>query len=103
MSDAAIFVLVMGGLFVLRAIAATIVFCWILPAGDRCPNCDAATLRVQNKWMDTLLPWFRSSWCYHCGWEGTLRRGELTPDPVSAARIPTPPPHKALPNETSEA
>jgi hypothetical protein len=103
MSDAAIFVVVMGGMFVLRVIAATIVFCWILPEGDRCPNCDAATLRVQNRWMDRLLPWFRTSWCYHCGWEGVLRRGELSPDPVAPPRVPTPPPHKQLPNETSEA
>ena len=84
MSDAAIFVLVMGGLFVLRAIAATIVFCWILPRGDRCPNCDAVTLRVQRKWLDRVLPVFRPSWCYQCGWEGMLRRGPLTPDPVRA-------------------
>ena len=103
MSDATIFVLVMGVLFVLRAVAATIVFLYILPSGDRCPNCDAVTLRIQSKWMDRCLPWFRSSWCYHCGWEGTLRRGELTPDPVAPGRIPTTPPHKALPNETSEA
>jgi hypothetical protein len=103
MSDAAIFVLVVAGLFVLRVVAATAVFFWILPSGDRCPNCDAVTLRIQNRWMDRALPWFRASWCYHCGWEGTLRRGELTPEPVSPARAPTPPPHKKLPNETSEA
>jgi hypothetical protein len=22
-----------------------------------------------------LLPWFRTSWCYNCHWEGLLRRG----------------------------
>ena len=79
MSDAAIFVVVMGGLFVLRIIAATVVFFWILPRGDRCPNCDAATLRLQGRALLRVMPWFRKSWCYHCGWEGLLRAGEASP------------------------
>ena len=41
MSDAAIFTTVFVGLFVLRVVAATVVFFYILPKGDRCPNCDA--------------------------------------------------------------
>ena len=41
MSDAVLFVLVFGGLFVLRGVAATVVFLWILPDGIRCPQCDA--------------------------------------------------------------
>jgi hypothetical protein len=48
MSDAALFVLVFGGLFILRGIAATIVFLWILPDGIRCPQCDAETMRVES-------------------------------------------------------
>jgi hypothetical protein len=79
MSDAAIFVLVMGGLFVLRALAATVIFFWILPRGDRCPNCDAVTLRVQGRGLLPYMRWFRKSWCYHCGWEGLLRSGEPSP------------------------
>ena len=85
-SDAMIFVLVFGGLFVLRIIAATLVFFWILPQGDRCPNCDAPTLRVQSTGINRLMPWFRPSWCYVCGWEGMLRHGELTPPPVPSPR-----------------
>jgi hypothetical protein len=81
MSDAAIFVLVFGGLLVLRIVVATIVFFYILPAGDRCINCDAPTLRVQRARWHRLFPWFRPSWCYHCGWKGMLRTGELTPHP----------------------
>jgi hypothetical protein len=77
MSDAALFVLVFGGMFILRVVAATIVFALLLPSGDRCPNCDAATMRIASV-ADRLLPWFRRSWCLSCGWHGMLRRGPLT-------------------------
>jgi len=85
MSDGAIFVIVFGGFFVLRIIAATLVFFWILPEGDRCPNCDAVTIRVQSPALNRLMPWFRTSWCYACGWEGLLRRGPLTKEPTPTA------------------
>lgn len=78
MSDGVLFSIIFGGLFVLRIIAATIVFLLILPAGDRCPNCDAATVRVQSRGWNLLMPWFRTSWCYECSWEGVLRHGPLT-------------------------
>jgi hypothetical protein len=81
MSDAALFVLIFGGLFVLRVIAATVVFALLLPRGDRCPNCDAPTMRIESPVADHLLPWFRRSWCLACGWHGMLRRGPLTPQP----------------------
>ncbi|GAC1647519.1 MAG: hypothetical protein NVS4B3_01680 [Gemmatimonadaceae bacterium] len=86
MSDAVIFTLVFAGLFVARIIAATIVFCLILPRGDRCPNCDAVTVRLEaSRWTVLLTRWFRSSWCYECGWEGMLRRGPLSAAPASIA------------------
>ena len=78
MSDAVLFVLLFGGFFVLRIIVATIVFLYILPAGDRCPNCDAVTLHMQSRAWSMLMPWFRTSWCMDCGWDGFLRR--LPPD-----------------------
>lgn len=78
MSDAAIFALVFVGLFVLRIVAATIFFFCILPRGDRCPNCDAVTVRVQSRGWNLLMPWFRTSWCYACGWDGLLRKGPMT-------------------------
>ena len=94
MSDAAIFVLVFGGLVVLRVVVATMFFFYILPAGDRCINCDAPTLRVQPARWHKLVPWLRPSWCYQCGWKGMLRTGELTPEePLPPAR-PTPPRRK---------
>ena len=88
MSDAAIFIAVFGGLFILRVIAATAVFFWILPRGDRCPNCDAVTLRVQSRAWNTLMPWLRPSWCYQCNWDGMLRNGELTPPPANLPANP---------------
>lgn len=81
MSDAVIFAIIFVAFFVLRLIAATVVFFFILPDGDRCPNCDAVTLRVKSRGWNQLMPWFRTSWCYECGWHGLLRRGELTPMP----------------------
>jgi len=79
MSDAVIFAVVFVGFFVLRAIAATVIFFFILPEGDRCPMCDAHTFRVQSRGWNLLMPWFRTSWCADCGWEGLLRRSRETP------------------------
>ena len=73
MSDAALFVIVFGGLFVLRGVAATVVFLWILPDGVRCPQCDAETLRVEPGAVMRLLRSFRASWCLDCGWRGVHR------------------------------
>ena len=78
MSDALIFSLVFGGLFVARVIAATIVFALILPRGDRCPNCDAVTMRLENGIWGRLMPWLRRSWCYECDWHGMMRVGPIT-------------------------
>jgi hypothetical protein len=83
MSDALIFTLVFGGLVVARVIAATVLFALILPRGDRCPNCDAVTLRLENGVTGRILPWLRRSWCYECEWHGMLRVGNVSP--VSAA------------------
>jgi len=81
MSEAVIFGVVFVAFFVIRAIAATVVFYFLLPEGDRCPNCDAATLRVESRGWNRVAPWLRTSWCYECGWEGALRHGAITPLP----------------------
>lgn len=73
MSDAALFVILFGGLFVLRIIVATVAFLVLLPRTDRCPNCDQQTLRMASALFDRWLPWFRKSWCVACGWHGLLR------------------------------
>lgn len=88
MSDAALFILLFGGLFVLRFIAATVVFLWILPDGVRCPNCDAETLRVESRGVLKVMPWFRSSWCYECEWHG-LHRIRRVPELTGSQRVPT--------------
>ncbi|HEU4642321.1 MAG TPA: hypothetical protein VFS44_07680 [Gemmatimonadaceae bacterium] len=83
MSDAVIFTIVFVGFFALRIVLATIFFYFMLPEGDRCPNCDAPTIRVQSRGWNMLLPWFRTSWCYNCEWEGLLRHGPLSEQPVT--------------------
>lgn len=77
MSDVVIFAVVFFGFFVLRAIAATVIFYFLLPESHRCPMCDEPTLRVQEPAWNLLLPWFRTSWCYRCGWKGLLRSGAV--------------------------
>lgn len=81
MSDAVLFAIIFVAFFVLRFIVATVVFYYLLPKGDRCPNCDAETVRVQSKVLNTLMPWLRTSWCHRCGWEGCLRSGDPIPSP----------------------
>lgn len=73
MSGVVIFAAVFVGFFVLRGIAATITFYYLLPDSNRCPMCDEPTVRVMDPAWNRLLPWFRTSWCYSCGWEGLLR------------------------------
>jgi len=84
MWDAVLCVVIIGGFFVLRAVLATVFFFYLLPQGDRCPNCDAVTLRIQSRAWNRLLPMFRTSWCYECGWHGLLRHGPLSPKPSAA-------------------
>ncbi len=88
MSDTVLFVLIFGGLFVLRIVAATVVFLLLLPRDGRCPNCDEPTARVSSALLDRSLPWFRKSWCLRCGWEGILRRGtERSEDSVTRETV----------------
>ena len=90
MSDATIFVIVFGGLFVLRLVLATVFFLLILPDGDRCPICDAVTLRVQSKGWNRLMPWFRTSWCYECHWDGLHRGGSRNAPSGTPSGSPSP-------------
>ena len=75
MTEVVWFAVVFVGFFLLRGIAATITFYFLLPDSDRCPLCDEPTIRVAEPAWNRLLPWFRTSWCYQCGWEGLLRPG----------------------------
>lgn len=82
MTEALVFTLVFGGLFVLRIVLATVFFALILPQGDRCLMCDAPTVRLESFLFDRCLPAFRKSWCLTCGWKGVLRRGKVTEAPA---------------------
>jgi hypothetical protein len=73
MTDVVLFGIIFVAFFILRAIAATVFFFYMTPQSDRCPMCDHPTLRVESRAWNRLLPWFRTSWCYQCGWEGLLR------------------------------
>jgi hypothetical protein len=72
-TDLIIFGVIFVAFFILRAIAATMFFYFMLPESDACPMCDKPTLRVKSPGWNALMPWFRTSWCYECGWEGLLR------------------------------
>jgi hypothetical protein len=81
MWDAVLCIVIIGGFFVLRAVLATVFFYYLLPEGDRCPNCDAPTLRMASRGWNLFFPKVRTSWCYQCGWHGLLRHGPITPAP----------------------
>jgi hypothetical protein len=94
MSDVVVFVGVLVSLFVAKAVVATAILLWVLPGGDRCPNCDAESIRVQSAGLNRLLPWFRSSWCFECGWEGMLRSTRSIPPLTPRSRAPGAVPHR---------
>lgn len=79
MQHALIFGAIFVAFFVLRFVAATVFFLFLLDDQGRCPNCDADTLRVEAPWMERLTPFLRASWCPACGWEGTLRKRRPAP------------------------
>ena len=84
-----VFAIVLVAFFLLRIVVATVVFLFILPDGDRCPICDDVTLRVQSRGWNTLMPWFRTSWCMRCNWEGLHHQGPATP--AAATPVSHPP------------
>jgi hypothetical protein len=85
MTDVVIFGIIFVAFFILRAIAATVFFFYMMPESERCPMCDSVTLRVKSPAWNRLLPWFRTSWCYECGWEGLLRPARTAPGPANTA------------------
>lgn len=76
MSDAILFGIIFVAFFIARIIAATVVFFYIIPESDHCPCCDSVTLRIESRGWNTIFPWFRTSWCMECGWEGMLRHAK---------------------------
>jgi hypothetical protein len=86
MSDAAIFISFFCGLFVLRIIAATFVYAWLLSEAPECPSCGGETFRVQRRGVAWLFPRLRPSWCPECAWEGLLHPSRR---PVSQPLAPS--------------
>jgi hypothetical protein len=72
MGESALFFWFFAVLFVLRAIAATFVYSWLLSDAPECPSCGGETLHVQPRMFQLLFPRLRPSWCPVCGWEGML-------------------------------
>jgi hypothetical protein len=73
MNDVAIFISFFGGLIVLRIIAGTFVYAWLLSEAPECPSCGGETFRVQRRGVAWLFPRLRPSWCPECAWEGMLQ------------------------------
>jgi hypothetical protein len=73
MDDALIFLWFFGGLFVLRIIAATFVYAWLLSEAPECPACGGETFRIQRRGVAWFFPRLRPSWCPECAWEGMLQ------------------------------
>lgn len=76
MREAVLGILIIGGFFILRGVLATVFFFYLLPEGVNCPNCDAATLRMEGRKLRLFMPRFRKSWCIECGWHGLLRESD---------------------------
>ncbi len=72
MGKDAVFFWFFSVLFVLRAIAATFVYAWLLSDAPDCPSCGSETLHVQPRAFQRLFPRLRPSWCPVCNWEGML-------------------------------
>ena len=82
MDSAAVFLWFFGGLFVLRIIAATFVYAWLLSEAPECPSCGGETLHIQRRGVAWLFPRLRPSWCPDCAWEGLLHPSRrTTPQP----------------------
>jgi hypothetical protein len=86
MSTALWFVLFFTVFSVVRLGLATLFFWAVLPDDDHCPNCDAPTIRVQSRGWNLVMPWFRTSYCMECRWEGMLRHTKAPIPPVPPAR-----------------
>ena len=75
-------------MFIGVVLAIRVAFFWLvtkafvlmIPDGDQCVLCNGETLRIgTGGWWCLLGPRFRRSWCLGCGWEGVLRRSEVSP------------------------
>lgn len=87
MGTSAIFFWFFAVLFVLRAVAATFVYAWLLSDAPDCPSCGGETLHVERRGVQRLFPKLRPSWCPVCNWEGLLHHA---PQRSPAPRVERP-------------
>ena len=73
MGDTVMFFWFFAGLFILRIIAATFVYSWLLSEAPDCPACGGETFRIERRGVAWLFPRLRPSWCPRCAWEGMLQ------------------------------
>ena len=59
------------------AIVAPVVYL-LLPKGALCPLCQVEMLLVRNRFLAWLRPAVERRWCLECGWNGVVRRGDVT-------------------------
>ena len=76
MGNSVIFFWFFAVLFVLRGVAATFVYAWLLSDAPDCPSCGGETLHVERRGVQRLFPRLRPSWCPVCGWEGLLHHAK---------------------------
>jgi hypothetical protein len=91
MSEDAIVFWFFAVLFVLRAVAATFVYAWLLSDAPECPSCGATTLHVERRLVQRLFPRLRPSWCPACGWEGLLHPPPAAQPPRDSAKTDSQP------------
>ena len=89
-NDGPLFFWFFAALFVLRAIAATFVYAWLLSEAPECPACGGETLHIQRHGVAWLFPRLRPSWCPDCSWEGMLH-----PAAIVKPALPLPAPKGA--------
>lgn len=83
----ALFFWFFAGLFVLRIIAATFVYAWLLSDAPECPSCGGETFHVAPRPFQRLFPKLRPSWCPSCGWEGMLHPPRvIVAQPLASAK-----------------
>jgi hypothetical protein len=97
MSEAAWFVIVFVGFAVVRLGIATAFFYAVLEDDDRCPECDAPTIRIRARGWNLLMPWFRTSYCIDCRWEGLLRHSRRPSTATAGTRRQLSPPRSGRP------
>ena len=63
---------------VLRVAIITAVVYLLLPKGSFCPLCQVEMLLLRNRFLTWILPLVERRWCLECGWNGVVRRGDVT-------------------------